>query len=242
MFMYGLGLIPNEEESTLFLFELEDGSILEREIEIQDARQGNVDYVLSYEERHMNLYRSSNEDYYWYTYLDEAKAVHFKYNLCRDMDDMPFISFSKNMFEEIKDYPVEKFIIDLRHNVGGDSSIILPFLFHLKLFKEDNPETEIFVIIGRNTFSSGIRATLDLQRDFSVTLVGEATGGSPNAYTELQSSKMPNSGIQFFYSVKYFEGTKEGVQTILPDEAISISIEDFKMNRDVVLQHILNRE
>ena len=79
---------------------------------------------------------------------------------------------------------------------------------------------------------------MDLKERFPVTLLGEATGGSPNSYTEIQTFEMPHSKIPFSYSVKYFQGTDDGAQTINPDISFSPSIEDFKMNRDIVLLYI----
>jgi len=244
VYMQGLGLIPGEQStSTVFTLEKENGDILEKEFDIYyHFQQDRPDYILSYdEERHVYLYNSEREGYYWYTYLGgDDKAVYFKYNVCTDMNSLSFEDFSREMFDEIKDKPVEKFIIDLRHNAGGNSEIIRPFLQDLKDFIDDNPETEIFVAIGSQTYSSGLMALFYLENEFSVTTIGQPTGGSPNAYGEVKSAELPNSKLPFHYSVKYFQFTDDGAKTVIPDVMVSPTIEDFKNNDDIVLKHIMD--
>lgn len=240
IFMYGLGLIPDEKE-TVFSFEKSDREIVERHIPVVKY-EDNIDYCILYD-KERNVYDSDNEDNYWYEYLPEKNTLYFKYNICYDMDKLPFSEFNKNMFDEVKDYKINKIVIDLRHNAGGSDMIIKPFLIDLKEFNSKNRDTEIFIIASRSTFSSGIIGVLDIKETVpSSILVGEATGGSPNGFGEILNFELPNSKIPIYYSTKLIWLTDGIEKTILPDVELSPTINDFKENNDVFMNYIFNEK
>jgi hypothetical protein len=54
----------------------------------------------------------------------------------------------------------------------------------------------LFVLIGHETFSSGLRAACELKLQTQVLLVGEATGGCPTLHcTEIKEFQLPYSGL-----------------------------------------------
>jgi hypothetical protein len=97
---------------------------------------------------------------------------------------------------------------------------------------------KIYVITGRRTISSGVMAVIDIKEKVPVTIVGEGTGGSPNSYGEIKSFKLPNLKIPVYYSVKYFQMTKDGAATISPDIDIEPEIHDYMNNNDVIMEYI----
>lgn len=237
VFMYGLGIIPDEDK-TMFEFETINKEIIKKEIDIL-AYGEKADYInLSSNDRYVYLFNYEKEDYYWYEYLNEDKTVYFKYNVCNNMEDNSFVNFNSKMFNTIKDYDISKFVIDLRHNSGGDSSVINPFLKSIAELSRIKSEMEIYVITGRTTFSSGVMAVLDIEKKVPVTLIGESTGGSPNGYGEIGIFELPNTKIPVQYSKKYFELTNDNAVTITPDVLIEPTINDFIKNNDVVMEYI----
>jgi len=238
VFMYGLGIIPDEDKTT---FELETikGDTIEKEINIFSFNEKS-DYInLNSNARNVYLFNRETEDYYWFEYLKDDKCVYFKYNVCEIMKDNLFLNFNYKMFNTIKDNEIEKFVIDLRHNSGGNSSVINPFLKSIAELSSTNPEMKIYVITGRTTFSSGVMAVLDIKNKVHVTLIGESTGGSPNSYGDVGIFELPNSKIPINYSKRYFQLTGDGAVTIAPDITIEPSINDFIENKDVVMDYIL---
>jgi C-terminal processing protease CtpA/Prc len=146
------------------------------------------------------------------------------------------------MFKELEGKELDYFIIDLRHNTGGNSAVIKPLIDGLKSFKKKSPDTWIYVVIGRKTYSSGLMAAIDITSALPATLIGEPTGGSPNSFGELQTKELPNSRLPISYSVKYFKLTDGASKTIEPDIYISPTIEDYKANNDVVLNRIFEEK
>ncbi len=245
MYMYGLGIASDYEKISVS-FEKSDGKVVEKVIPITTSDK--VDLCISYEdERNVYEYDRDREEYYWYEYLPEHNTLYFKYNVCGDVDTMPFSKFNNSMFNEIKDLQTDKIVVDLRSNGGGSTNTILPFLSSLSLFIVNNPETEVFIIAGRDTFSAGADCILDIKKvvdnygKVSALLIGEHTGGSPNGYGEVLRFELPNSKIEVSYSTKYYELTDDGALTIKPDVELSPSVIDFKENKDVFMDYILKK-
>jgi len=57
-------------------------------------------------------------------YLPDSRTLYFAYNSCRDIADRPFAAFAAGLWDTVRNNPVEKLVIDLRNNGGGDSPIL----------------------------------------------------------------------------------------------------------------------
>lgn len=238
VFMYSLGIIPDEDKTT-FEFKTICGDIIEKEINILSFNEQS-DYInLNKSERNVYLFDREKEDNYWFEYLKEDKCVYFKYNVCEVMKGNLFLNFNYKMFSTINDDDIDKFVIDLRHNSGGNSSVINPFLKSIAELSSTNPEMQIYVIIGRSTFSSGVMAALDIKNKVPIMIIGECTGGSPNSYGDVGVFQLPNCKIPIQYSKRYFQLTNDQAVTIVPDITVEPSINDFIENKDVVMDYIL---
>ncbi len=95
-------------------------------------------------------------------------------------------TFCKELIKFIEDHVVEKLIIDLRNNFGGNSSLLDPFIEDIKHCDKINKKGNLFVIIGRETFSSALLNAFSLKENTSAIFLGEPTGGKPNCYGELE--------------------------------------------------------
>ena len=107
------------------------------------------------------LYRRTSGSAYESAYLADSRTLYFAYNSCRDLPDRPLSAFAAGLWDIVRKNPVEKLVIDLRNNGGGDSSILDPFIGELAAAKEINRKGRLFVIVGRRTFSSAILNALD---------------------------------------------------------------------------------
>lgn len=87
-------------------------------------------------------------------------------------------------------------------------------------------EGRLFVIIGRQTFSSGILNAVALKKAGAI-LIGEATGGKPNHYGEVKSFTLPNSNLDVTYSTKYFKMLSEDTPSLMPDIPAPLTMADY---------------
>ena len=235
--LHGLGIIDNPDVAK-FVFENQNKESIEVELESISGEE-YFDNIFSKERKDAPLYMRNNDQYYWFEYLENEKTVYFKYSQCINMKDKPFKEFSKELIDFINSNDVEKLVIDIRNNGGGNSAILDGFINEIsknKLNKEDN----LFVIIGRRTFSSAILNSISLKEKTKATFVGEPTGGKPNHFGEVKSFKLPNSQIVINYSSKYFKHYKEDIPFLSPDKVIELTIDDYIRNNDPVLEYILS--
>ena len=110
------------------------------------------------DKRTENILIGEYDKYYSYEYFKKNSTCYFEYNMCAEMEDQSFKDFNKKMFDAIESHNTEKIIIDLRCNTGGNSEILNPFTKCLKSYIKKNEEVKVYILIGRNTFSSGMFA------------------------------------------------------------------------------------
>jgi hypothetical protein len=185
------------------------------------------------------LYRQKPDLFYWYEYLMESSTLYIKYNRCRNMDNLSFEKFDEQVWSFAATHRVERIVIDLRHNGGGDSMVFRPMVNELKRRPEFNRRGHLFAIIGRGTFSSGYLNALELRQETAAILVGEPTGQRPNAYGEQLTLTLPNTGIVVNYSTKFFKTVQGDPPSMLPDITVAPTSADYLAAKDPVLAAIL---
>lgn len=240
VYMFGLGIVP-DEESAVFTVE-KDNEITDFTVHTIQYGKG-ADFVIK---TASNPLIGSFDKYYQYTYLPDSNTIYFEYNVCADMDTQRFSSFNQQMFNEIKAENIDKIIVDLRSNRGGNSEVLNPFTQELESYVSENSDIKIYILIGRNTSSSGMFAIYRIKEAApNAVSIGEPTGGAMDCYGEVLSFNLPNTQKSIMYSTKYFEFTKyftyknAGDKTFLPDIFIEPSMENYINNTDTVLNYAL---
>ena len=186
------------------------------------------------------LHLSNQDQNYWYAYNKENQLLYFQYNTY-DQTDLSFRKFNKEMFGLIDRNKVKKLVVDLRHNEGGKSWLLNPFFRALRTRPHLNNKNGLFLIIGRKSFSSAMMDTLKFMNDTQACLVGEATGGSPNAYGDVRYLKLTNNHLKLVYSTQYFNFMKGDFRTIEPDILIPSFSRDYFNNHDRALEALFTR-
>lgn len=182
------------------------------------------------------LYRKHPDSYYWYEYLPESQTLYIQYNRCQNDPKLSFGQFTKQMFAAVDAQPVQRTIVDIRFNGGGNSRIVNPLISGLKHRPKISGRGHLYVLIGRATFSSGLLAAVDFRDKLHAILVGEPLGEKPNSYGEVKSFKLPNSGLEVYYSTKFFRTLKgSDPQYLAPDILVTRSLGDFLGGHDPVL-------
>jgi hypothetical protein len=192
------------------------------------------------------LYRKRPNSWYWYEYLAGARSLYIQYNRCRNDPKKSFKAFTRELFKFVDHLHsaegIERVIVDLRFNSGGDSSIVEPLLLGLKSRPRLSAKGRLYVLIGRDTFSSGMMAAISFREDLHAILVGEATGSRPNEYGEVKTLILPNWKIKIRYTTKYFQLLQDSDPlTLEPDIPIRRSISDFLTGQDQVLDTALKQ-
>lgn len=134
---------------------------------------------------------------------------------------------------------VENLIIDLRNHSGGSFAPYSKLVTSIKNNDKINKKGHIFIIIGRNTFSSGLLLALDLKKNTNAIFYGEPTGGRPEHYGDIRNIKLPNSKIVVTYSTKHFNSDNYKTDSLYPDIKVDLTINDMLNGVDPVIKEIL---
>jgi hypothetical protein len=187
------------------------------------------------------LYRKNLQSYYWYEYLPDSQTLYIQYNKCMEDPARAFADFSKELFTFADAHPVQRTIVDLRFNQGGNSVIIKPLENGLKSRKALSVQGHLFTLIGASTFSSGLLAATEFDNDLHAVLIGEPTGEKPNSYGEIRILTLPNSQLRTTYCTKYFRLMKNSDAPALePKILVKPSLADFLAGRDPVMESAIH--
>lgn len=242
--LYGLGLTDNLNE---FSIGVEYGDGIASRIRIKTYLEEeignsyiNIDSLLD----HLSpLYRRNLGENYWSKHLIDEKILYINYNCCKNMEGIGAASYFAGVLEDIYRLKVREVVVDLRNNFGGNSRLLEPFILGLKDWVDEDTSRRIFTIIGRDTFSSALLNAYSLKNDVSAILLGEASGGKPNCYGEVQYIELLNSRLRIRYSTKYYDIIEDDSQeSLFPDIKFDVRFDDYIRSRDPVMEYILNKE
>ena len=152
---------------------------------------------------------------YWFRYYPEQRLLFFKYNQCRERNDLPFAMFAADLFRTLDSEAVDHLVVDLRDNGGGNSEVWRPFLSGLQSRYDRlrrNTRFGFYGLISRLTFSSGMFAAQEIKRFAGALLIGENTGGNPDSFGNIVTFRLPRSGFSGTVSTRYYTAFGPGVR------------------------------
>lgn len=238
-----------DRDKVLWTFENNNQEIIN--MYIAPVKYGETFFGYQVSEASPSFFKGKNDFYdYWYKYIPKDKVFYFRYDICYDkatrqkdgFDDYNtfpvFSKFLEKMENTIKDSDIDKFIIDLRYNPGGNSELIKPFVDMLSNNQKINRKGKLFVITGKETFSGGVWAAADILEKTDAISFGEPTGGLVNCAGNNKSTALPNSKITLIYSTKQFNISDKFKGRIVPDVIVHQSLYDVKLGIDDVYEAI----
>jgi hypothetical protein len=187
------------------------------------------------------LYLRNMEKRYWFEYLPEQKTVFFAFNQVLPDEQESMEAFIARLFSFIDGHEVDKLVIDMRWNNGGDTSVGEPLLLAVIGNKKVNQSGKLFVITGRRTYSAAQNMAAYLERYTKATFVGEPTGSSPNFVGEEDPVTLPYSKLMANVSHLYWQsaGPRDERVWLAPSIYIPPTWADFRAGRDAALEAVL---
>ncbi|MEP6635424.1 MAG: tetratricopeptide repeat protein [Acidobacteriota bacterium] len=187
------------------------------------------------------LYLKNTTAAYWFEFLPENKLLYFQYNGVRNEGQESLAQFSERLFKFIAANDVDKLVIDMRWNNGGNTFLSQPLLYALIRNEKINKRGKLFVVIGRRTFSAAQNTVSFFERHTNAIFVGEPTGSSPNFIGEETIFTLPYSKVLANVSDLYWQSawpmdyrTWTSPQLYTPPTFAA-----FSANRDSAMEAIL---
>jgi Peptidase family S41 len=215
--LYGLLLIDSVDRVKI---QLEDCEI--------NVETVSLDELIYNEEYKLPMYAKNEFKNFWYEHIENTKEIYIKYNSCREDGIIELSEKINEVIEYINKNSIEKLIIDLSDNLGGDSRLIRPLIDFIKKSTCINSKENLSVIIGRGTFSSALLNAYEFKNETNAKLIGEPSGGKPNCYGEILKFQLPNSKFVVTYSTRYYKLIEDdSVIALYPEEIFYRKIEDY---------------
>ncbi len=181
-------------------------------------------------------------------YFPGEKLYYIQYNHCwsREAEEkhgsgagalfMPsFREFEKRVFLHLRREEIDRLVIDLRFNGGGEGSQGSAFIEKLSRSKI-NGKGKICIIQGRNTSSTALIHLDELRRKTDAVTVGEPTGGRPNHFGEVRRFVLPETGLVVNYPTRYHQLVEGDPPAIRPDVEVPLYFRDYMSGIDAFLQ------
>jgi hypothetical protein len=187
------------------------------------------------------LWLRAPENSFWFTHLRDTNTLYVQYNAVRDKPEETIAEFFDKVFIFADARQVERFILDIRRNGGGNGYLNQPIIHGLIKRDQINQPGKLFTIIGRATFSAAMMLSDDLEKHTRTLFVGEPTGASPNMYGDAEKIVLPNSELEIWASALHwvYSEPRDDRPWIAPNIPAALSSEDYRARRDPALEAIL---
>ena len=187
------------------------------------------------------LYSKDANNLYWFEYVKDQKMVYVQQNGVANKTDEPVADFYKRVFDFVEANPVEKLVLDIRNNGGGNNFLNRAVVINL-IKSKINRRGKLFVITGRQTFSAAQNLVNQIEKYTDAIFVGEPTSAHPNHYGDNRPFTLPNSKLTVRASTLWWQDLDPRDERFwtAPEIAAEISSEDYRSGKDPILQAALD--
>ena len=201
-----------------------------------------ADWISARDQNSTPNYLKNIDKNYYYEYLPDSKTVYVRQSQVLDDPQETIAAFYKKVFEFIDKNEVDKLVIDVRLNGGGNNYKNKPVVTGIVECKKINKTGKLFVITGRRTFSACQNLVNEFSNYTNAVFVGEPTAENVNFYGDNRRVELPKTGIPVFLSFAWWQDKPqwENADWLAPHLATEMSFADYKTNKDPVLETCLN--
>ena len=189
------------------------------------------------------LYLSRTTEGFWSTVLPESKTLYVQYNSVVEetQSGESLEDFSRRLLQTARSGAVERVVVDVRHNFGGDNTTFGP-LISAMADPAVNRRGRLFLIMGRTTFSAAGNFVTTVEQRTLTLKVGEATGGAPNQFGDSERIQLPNSRYLGAVSTVYHQRSAPDDPRLThePDIDVPLSSEEYFSRVDPAMEAILS--
>ncbi len=174
---------------------------------------------------------------YYHEYLPEHKALYVRHSQIQDDPAKDIPAFYEEVFAFVEDNDVERLILDVRLNGGGNNYKNKPIVTGVIKSDKINQPGQFIVIIGRRTFSACQNLVNELDNYTQAIFIGEPTSENVNFYGDNRRVELPNSKMSAYLSFAWWQDKPpwENAPHLAPHVAVEMSAAEYAANADPVL-------
>jgi hypothetical protein len=184
------------------------------------------------------LYLSRVDTNFWIKPMPKVETLYFQFNQVRGSEDESIEAFAERLHAALAADNVRTLIVDVRHNNGGNNTLVAPLIRTIVAFDMADPDHRIVVLTGRNTFSAAQSFINRLERWTDAEFAGEPSSSSPNFVGEETNLLLPFSRVRGSISTRYWQDSDPGDERawIAMDIPVELRSKDYFTGRDPVLE------
>jgi hypothetical protein len=135
----------------------------------------------------------------------------------------------------------KRLIVDLRYDFGGDGSVVDAVMHEVIRREAAPPWKELYLLVGRKTFSAGLGWAGEFMRHTDATVIGEPAGAAMNSYGDPVERRFPTTGLRLgVSSVRHQMAESTDVREFVPvDIPAPFSFADYVNGRDPAVDAIV---
>ena len=245
--------VAKELKNTVTLTLEKDGKVFEQIITAVDAKGYDAPteygftkpengWLATRDQSTTPYYLKHLDKIYYFEYLPEHKTVYVRHSQIQDDPSEAIPAFYERVFDFIEKNDVERLVLDVRLNGGGNNYKNKPIVTGIIRTEKANQVGKLFVIIGRRTFSACQNLVNELDNYTNAVFVGEPTAENINFYGDTNPVDLPNSKATAYLSFAWWQDKPqwENGDWLAPHLAVDMSFDDYRSNRDPVLDATLN--
>lgn len=205
-----------------------------------DSAQLSLTFNLPNEDQLLYL-SELNSNRFWQTNFKDGKISYIKYNEVREFDYdgeslQNFVDRVSNQSSNI----LERIIVDVRQNNGGDNQTFGPLLDYLNGI--DETQVSIAVLTDANTFSAAANFVAEIDRTTEAKIIGQTPGGNRSQFGDvIEVNLVDDTGFSVLLPSVYWSfGVESNNKEISVDNFFPNSSSNFFNKSDEVLQSALN--
>jgi hypothetical protein len=174
---------------------------------------------------------------YWFSYMPEGEILYCQLNEIQERGE-EFGAFFARALAAADSFDARRFVLDLRHNGGGNGDLNRAIVRTLLRSRFDE-RGRLFVITGRRTFSAAQMLIGDLEKWTSPIFVGEPSSSRDNHFGDSQLLFLPNLRITVRVSTLWWQwDPRLSRPWIAVDVPAPLTIDAYRGGRDPALEAI----
>ena len=176
-------------------------------------------------------------DYHRLVRLADRGALYAQLNMVTGTKAETMDAYGQRILDQVRASHPKALVFDLRLNQGGYGDTRNGLV--ADLIRSEAPDTRLFVLVGRGTFSASQFILDDLDRLTDAVFIGEPASSRPTGYGDAFKATMPNSKISTRTSIKYWQSGQD-LRPFNPLQiAAPLTFADYAAGRDPALEAAL---
>lgn len=235
----GLGAVPAAESVTLTVQKPGEASRTVTLATSETPPEGRQDKLMAPPGVTPPLFLRDLDQMHWDLALPEHDALYVQVNNLVDDEDEKLPELGQRLWTVLEKAKPKNLIVDLRHNNGGNT-LLYPELLRTLIAYSREPGNQIYVLIGRRTYSATANFITDLERLADPVFVGEASSECCNLYGDATYVRLPYSKIEGeLTNVKWnLSSPSDRRREMSPGVPVQLTAEDYFAGRDPVMETV----